>query len=155
MAKEIILTSEGKEKLEAELLELETVRRIEIGNRIRVAREFGDISENSEYDDAKNEQARIEGRITEISQILANASLVELPKRQSRVVVGSNVTVQMDDGTERRLTIVDAAEADSSSGRISHESPVGAALLNHKKGDTVQFEAPNGKTMQLNILKLG
>ena len=155
MAKEIVLTSAGKEKLEAELLELETVKRIEIGNRIKVAREFGDISENSEYDDAKNEQAWIEGRISEITQILANATMAELPKRQSRVLVGGVVTVVMDNGDERRLTIVDAAEADSSEGRISHESPVGAALLNKKKGDVVKVDTPNGKTMELTVIKIG
>ncbi|MCL2136456.1 MAG: transcription elongation factor GreA [Coriobacteriia bacterium] len=155
MAKEITLTPEGKEKLQAELYELETVKRIEIGERIRVAREFGDISENSEYDDAKNEQAWIESRIAEITQILANSSIVELPKRPSRVVVGSQVTVAMGDGSERKLTIVDAAEADSSEGRISHESPVGAALLSRRKGEVVQVDIPNGTTLELTVLKIG
>lgn len=155
MAKEIVLTAEGKEKLEAELSELETVKRVEIGERIRIAREFGDISENSEYDDAKNEQAWLESRIAEITQILANATIAEPPKRPSRVVVGSVVMVTMADGTERKLTIVGAAEADSAEGRISNESPVGAALLGRKKGEKVSVETPNGKTMELSILKIG
>ena len=155
MAKEIILTAEGKVKLEAELFELETVKRIEIGERIRVAREFGDITENSEYDDAKNEQAWLESRIAEITQILSNAVIAEPPKRPSKVVVGSMVTVAMGDGNERKLTIVGAAEADSSIGRISNESPVGAALLNRKKGETVSVETPNGKFIELTILKIG
>lgn len=155
MAKEIVLTPEGKERLEAELLELETVKRIEIGARIKVAREFGDISENSEYDDAKNEQAWIEARIAEINQVLANSTMADIPKRSSRVSVGTSVTVIMDDGSERRLTIVDAVEADSSEGRISHESPVGAALLNTRKGDVVNVNTPNGRTMQLTVTKIG
>jgi transcription elongation factor GreA len=155
VAKEIVLTADGKKKLEAELHELETVKRIEIGARIRVAREFGDISENSEYDDAKNEQAWLESRISEISQILSNATIAEPPKRPSKVVVGSMVTVEMADGNERKLTIVGAAEADSAVGRISNESPVGAALMNHKKGETVIVETPNGQSLELTILKIG
>ena len=155
MPKEIVLTADGKKKLEAELHVLESVKRIEIGERIRVAREFGDISENSEYDDAKNEQAWLESRIAEITQILSNAVIAEPPKRPSKVVVGSIVTVSMADGSERRLTIVGAAEADSANGRISNESPVGAALLNRKKGETVSVETPNGKSMEYTILKIG
>jgi transcription elongation factor GreA len=154
MAKEIMLTPEGKERLERELHELETVKRIEIGERIRIAREFGDISENSEYDDAKNEQAWMEGRIAEISQILANATIVEAPKRSNKVSVGSVVTVGTPEGTERVFTIVGAAEADASSGRISNESPVGATLLGAKKGDTVTAEGPTGKRFTFTILKI-
>ncbi|MCL2340042.1 MAG: transcription elongation factor GreA [Actinomycetia bacterium] len=155
MAKEIVLTADGKKKLEAELNELETVKRIEIGERIRVAREFGDISENSEYDDAKNEQAWLESRIAEITQTLANAVIAEPPKRPSKVVVGSVVTVAMANGTERKLTIVGAAEADSSVGRISNESPVGVALLGRRKGETVTADTPGGKPLELTILKIG
>jgi len=155
MAKEIVLTPEGKERLESELYELETVKRVEIGERIRVAREFGDISENSEYDDAKNEQAWLEGRIVEITQILANATIAEPLKRPSRVVLGSVVSVQMGDGNERKMTIVDAAEASVSDNRISSESPVGAALLGRKKGEVVEVNAPNGNTIKMTILKIG
>ncbi|MDR2493404.1 MAG: transcription elongation factor GreA [Coriobacteriales bacterium] len=154
MHKEIILTQEGREKLEAELLFLETDRRAEVGERIRTAREFGDISENSEYDDAKNEQAWLESRIAEISQILANATIVDVPKRSNKVSVGSVVTVQTADGTERVFTIVGAAEVDVAAGRISNESPVGGALLGAKKGDTVLVEGPTGKQSEYTVIKI-
>ena len=154
MAKDIILTPEGWEKLEQELNELETVKRIEIGERIKIAREFGDISENSEYDDAKTEQAWMESRIAEIMQILATATVVEAPKRSNKVSIGNVVTVEMGDGTERTFTLVGAAEADISEGRISNESPVGAVLLGSKKGDVVTAESPNGKLLELTILKI-
>jgi transcription elongation factor GreA len=155
MAKDIILTPEGRQKFEQELYELETVKRAEIGERIRIAREFGDITENSEYDDAKNEQAWMEGRILEITQILANATTVEAPKRSNKVAIGNVVTVTQPDGTERAFTIVGAAEADISEGRISNESPVGAALLGSKKGDTVTVNSPSGKKLEFTIVKIG
>jgi transcription elongation factor GreA len=154
MAKDIILTQEGREMLERELNELETVKRAEIGERIKIAREFGDISENSEYDDAKNEQAWMESRIAEITTILSTATVVEAPKRSNKVSVGSVVTVQSGDGTERTFTIVGAAESDITAGRISNESPVGAALLGAKKGDTVSAETPTGKQIEFTILKI-
>jgi len=154
MTKDIILTPEGREKLEQELYELENVKRIEIGERIKVAREFGDISENSEYDDAKTEQAWMESRIAEITLILSTATVVETPKRSNKVSVGSVVTISMDSGAERTFTIVGAAEADITEGRISNESPVGAALLGAKKGDVVSAEAPNGKTTEFTIVKI-
>jgi len=154
MVKDIILTVEGREKLESELHELETVKRIEIGERIRIAREFGDISENSEYDDAKTEQAWMESRIAEITQILSTATVVETPKRSNKVSVGSVVTVGMGSGVERTFTIVGAAEADITTGRISNESPVGAALLGTKKGDVIAVETPNGKTVEYTIIRI-
>lgn len=122
-----ILTEEGKEKLEEELHYLETEKRAEIGERIRVAREFGDISENSEYDDAKNEQGMMEARIAEITRILSEATVVSAPKRSGKVNIGSRVTVEMG-GRERVFSIVGAAESNSAEGKISNESPVGAAL---------------------------
>ena len=106
-----ILTQEGKDKLEEELHYLETEKRAEIGERIKVAREFGDISENSEYDDAKNEQGMMEARIAEISRILSEATVVNTPKRSSKVNIGSMVTVDMG-GKERVFTIVGGAESD-------------------------------------------
>ncbi|MEG0376326.1 MAG: transcription elongation factor GreA, partial [Raoultibacter sp.] len=132
--KDFILTQEGKDKLEIELHYLETEKRAEIGERIKVAREFGDISENSEYDDAKNEQGMMEARIAEISHILSEATVVTIPKRSNKVNIGSSVTVDME-GRERVFTIVGGAESDAATGRISNESPVGSALLGHKKGD--------------------
>ena len=154
MHKEIVLTPEGREKLEAELLFLETERRTEVGERIRVAREFGDISENSEYDDAKNEQAWLESRISEISQILSNATIVDTPKRSNKVSIGSVVTVEMSNNIERVFTIVGAAEVDVTQGRISNESPVGQALIGSKKGDTITVEGPTGKQTQFTILRI-
>ena len=148
-----VLTQEGKEKLEQELHFLETEKRAEIGDRIRVAREFGDISENSEYDDAKNEQGMMEARIAEIGRILSEATVVEAPKRSSKVTIGSTVTVDMG-GRERVFTIVGGAEADVAAGKISNESPVGAALLGNKKGDEIETTGPTGRVIKMTILKI-
>lgn len=148
-----ILTPEGRQKLEEELHFLETEKRAEIGERIRVAREFGDISENSEYDDAKNEQAMMEGRIAEINRILSEATVVKAPKRSSKVNVGSTVTVNMG-GKERVLTIVGGAESDVAAGKVSNESPVGAALLGCKKGDKTTAIGPTGREIPLEVLKI-
>ena len=142
-----ILTPEGRQKLEDELHYLETEKRAEIGERIKVAREFGDISENSEYDDAKNEQGMMEARI------LSEATVVNTPKRSSKVNIGATVTVNMG-GKERVLTIVGAAESDAHGGKVSNESPVGAALLGHKKGDTFTVTGPTGRETQIEILKI-
>ena len=148
-----VLTEEGKRKLEEELYYLETEKRAEIGERIKVAREFGDISENSEYDDAKNEQAMLESRISELNRILGDATIVSQSKRSTKVGVGSVVTVEMG-GKERVFNIVGAAEADVRSGKISNESPVGAALLGHKKGDTVVSVGPTGRENTMTIIKV-
>lgn len=150
-----VLTEEGKKKLEEELHYLENEKRAEIGERIKVAREFGDISENSEYDDAKNEQAILEQRIAEINDVLANAQVVDTPKKGNRVVIGSTVTLTDDDGRERVFTIVGGAEADSAQGKISNESPVGAAVLGHKKGDVIEYEGPTGRKMKFTLTKVG
>ena len=148
-----VLTQEGKEKLEEELHYLETEKRAEIGERLKVAREFGDISENSEYDDAKNEQGMMEARIAEISRILSEATVVNTPKRSNKVNIGSTVTVNMG-GRERVFTIVGGAESDVAAGKISNESPVGSALLGHKKGDTIEATGPTGKDITMEILKI-
>jgi transcription elongation factor GreA len=148
------LTKDGRAALEQELQHLETVRRSEVGERLRVALEFGDISENSEYDDAKNEQAWVESRIIEINQILSKAEIVEVPKRSNKINIGNTVTVLTGDGAEKLFTIVGAAEADASSGRISNESPVGAALIGKHKDDTIVVEGPTGKKLELTVLKI-
>lgn len=148
-----ILTPEGRQKLEDELHYLETEKRAEVGERIKVAREFGDISENSEYDDAKNEQGLMEARIAEISHILSEATVVDAPKRSNKVNIGSTVTINMG-GRERVFTIVGGAEANVAEGRISNESPVGAALIGHKKGDKVETTGPTGKTISMEVLKI-
>lgn len=152
--KEIILTLEGKTKLEEELEYLETEKRAEVGERIKVAREFGDISENSEYDDAKNEQAWVESRIAEITQILANATIAESAKRGTRVGIGSNVAVVDEKGREREFKIVGTSEASPVEGKISNESPVGAALVGRKKGDEVHITGPTGKEITYTIVKV-
>lgn len=154
MNKEIVLTPEGKVKLEEELAFLETTKRAEVGERIKTAREFGDISENSEYDDAKNEQAWLEARISEIHQILSSASVVEPPKRITRVTIGCHVTLVDGGGSERVFQVVGSAEADPSQNRISNESPVGAKIMGCKKGDVVTVATPSGKTIEFTVAKI-
>ena len=150
---DFILTAEGRVKLEEELSYLENEKRAEIGERIKIAREFGDISENSEYDDAKNEQGMVEARIAEISRILSEATVVNTPKRSNKVNIGSTVTVNMGD-RERVFTIVGAAESDVATNKISNESPVGAALIGHKKGEEVHATGPTGRDISMTILKI-
>ena len=154
MAKDIVLTPEGKQKLEEELHHLETDRREEIGDRIRVAREFGDISENSEYDDAKNEQAWLEARISEINRILSSATVVEPPKRVTKVGIGTKVVLKDGAGNERTVQVVGSAEADPSNNLVSNESPVGAAIMGCKKGDVVEVSTPSGKVIEYTIEKV-
>ncbi|AZO93111.1 transcription elongation factor GreA [Iocasia frigidifontis] len=148
MAEEILLTQEGYEKLESELNNLKNVKRREIAKRIKVAREFGDISENSEYDDAKNEQAFIEGRIKEIEIMLRNARIVKDDEITGDTVnLGTIVELKdMDTNDEFSYKIVGSAEADPLNFKISNESPIGKAILGHKKGDTVKVEVPSGIT---------
>ncbi len=153
MAKEMVLTAEGRDELIKELHYLENEKRAEIGERIRVAREFGDITENSEYDDAKNEQAFMESRIAEINQILANASVVNAPKRSNKVNIGSSVTVEVN-GKEQVYTIVGSAEVDFFNGKISNESKVGSALIGAKKGDVVEVAGNNGEVNEFKIIKI-
>jgi transcription elongation factor GreA len=153
-SKEVILTLEGKAKLEEELRYLENEKRAEVGERIKIAREFGDISENSEYDDAKNEQAWMESRIAEISQVLSNAVIADTPKRGTKVSIGSTVTLIDPMDKERVLQVVGTAEADPAEGKISNESPVGAALLGRKKGDVIKAVGPTGKKIEFTILKI-
>ena len=148
---EIILTEEGKQDLLDELHYLETEKRAEVGERIKVAREFGDISENSEYDDAKNEQAMMEGRIVEINRILQEATIISAAKKGSKINIGNTVTVEMN-GAERVFTIVGGAESNVAAGKISNLSPVGQALLGSKKGDTVTAVGANGRETQIKIL---
>ena len=144
--KEILLTQEGYQKLEDELEILKTVRRREVADRIKVAISFGDISENAEYDEAKNDQAFTEGRIIQLENMLKNAVVVdesEIPK--DKVSVGSIVKVmdyEFDEEVE--YTIVGSAEADPMNFKISNESPVGSALIGKKVGDVVEVAVPSG-----------
>lgn len=155
MQKEVALTPEGQARLEDELLHLETVRRREVGERIREAKEFGDISENSEYDDAKNEQAFVESRIAEISQILANATIIESPKHGDRVSLGSHVCLKdVADCQQYEYQLVGSAEADPAHSRISNESPVGQALIGSRKGDVVRVLTPRGTVIEYEIVSI-
>jgi transcription elongation factor GreA len=140
----VLLTKEGLRQLELELDQLVKVRRTEIAERIRHARDFGDISENAEYTEAKNEQSLLEGRIQTLEAMIRNAVLIEdEPREQGVVTVGASVTVTDDDGDET-YAIVGAAEADPLRGRISNESPLGRALLGHRAGDEVEWTSPSG-----------
>jgi transcription elongation factor GreA len=151
--KPVLLTQEGLEKLRAELSHLVNERRPEIAQRIKMAKEFGDLTENAEYDDAKNEQGFVEGRILTVEQMIRNASLIETDEHtDGSVQLGSSVKVK-DDFGEMTYTIVGPAEADAGSGRISLESPVGKALLGGRPGDEISVETPGGPR-QVQILKV-
>lgn len=139
------LTPDGKRKLEAELEHLRKVRRPEIAERIRQAKEGGDVTENAGYDEAKNEQGFIEGRIRTLEAMLLDAVVLTEPQGHESVQVGSRVTVVDGDGETRVFRIVGSAEADPQRGRISNESPVGKALLGHRPGEAVVAQAPGGK----------
>jgi len=140
-----ILTKDGKAKLEAELQHLETVRRREVSERIKEAKSFGDLSENSEYDDAKNEQGWIESRIAELKHILDGAQVAEMPRRVTKVGIGTTVVVKVKGTkTEKTYHVKGSAEVDASAGEISNESPIGSALVGGKKGDVVAVETPRG-----------
>lgn len=141
----LVLTKEGLVKLKNELSNLIDVKRPEIAKRIQDAREMGDISENSEYDAAKQEQAFIEGRISEVEEILKNATVTDGEKsHKGSVDVGAKVTVHID-STEDTFYIVGAPEADPMAKKISHESPLGSALMGKKVGEKIEVEAPVGK----------
>jgi transcription elongation factor GreA len=155
MHKEIALTPEGQARLEDELRHLETVRRREVGERIKEAKEFGDISENSEYDDAKNEQAWVESRIIEINVILAHATIIDAPKKNDKVCLGCHVELKDNSSGEvHSYQIVGSAEADPANDRISNESPVGQAIMDRKKGETVEVTTPSGKKLEYEIVKI-
>lgn len=144
--KEVLLTKEGLKKLEDELEYLKSVKREEVAERIKQAIAFGDISENSEYEDAKNEQAFIEGRIASLEKTLKNARLMEDSDIAADVVsLGSRVTLkEVERGREITVTIVSSVESKIKDGKISDESPVGKAIIGKKKGDVVEVEAPAG-----------
>jgi len=155
MPKDVILTPEGLERLKAELAELQTTKRREVAERIKEAREFGDISENSEYDDAKNEQAMLETRIAQLEERLRSAQVVDAKELSNDVVrIGTTVHVRDEKGKSQPFTIVGSAEADIKSGKLSNESPVGKALMGRKKGETVEVSLPNGTTRALKITKI-
>ncbi len=141
------MTEEGKEKLEKELEELKTVKRKEVVERIKIARSFGDLSENSEYDAAKDEQAFIEGRISTLENMIRNAKIIKEDNLDSDTVqLGKSVTfIELPDGDEESYTIVGSAEADPFEGKISNDSPIAKSLLGHKIDDEVTVQTPGGE----------
>ncbi len=153
--KDVILTPEGYEKLKQEIEHLSNEKRREVAERIRVAREFGDINENAEYDDAKNEQALLEHRIATLEERLRNARVIEKKEISKDVVsVGSKVKLRDVDAKQTvEYHIVGAAEANPAENKLSNESPVGKAIIGHKKGETVHVSAPRG-SLKFKILEI-
>ena len=155
MTKQVLMTDEGLKNLEAELEELKAVKRKEIAEKIKVALSFGDLSENSEYDEAKNEQAIVESRIASIENMLKNVKIINEDELSTEIIhVGSKVKVRdvdFDDICEYK--IVGSSEADPVNGRISDESPVGKGLLGHKVGEKVEIETPAG-SMSYEVLEI-
>jgi len=156
MPKDVILTPEGLEKLNEELELLSTAKRREVAERIKEAREFGDISENSEYDDAKNEQAMLESRIAQLQDKLRMATVIDSRDLSTEEVqVGSVVHVKDEKtGKSVKYTIVGSAEANPEESKLSNESPVGRALIGHKRGDEVAVQVPRGPARKLKITKI-
>lgn len=154
-AKEVVVTVAGLKALEDELEELKTVRRKDVAEKIKVARGFGDLSENSEYDEAKNEQAFIESRIAQLEAMLKNARVIDNDELNlDTVSVGTHVKIEDEDGEVEEYDITGSTEADPLNGKISDESPVGAALLGQKAGQTVTVALPNGGTIDYKILEI-
>jgi transcription elongation factor GreA len=153
--KEVLLTPEGYEKLKREIEYLSSDKRREVAERIRIAREFGDIAENAEYDDAKNEQALLEHRIALLEERLAAARVIEADEVSSDVVsIGSRVRLKdMDAGETVEYHIVGSAEANPAEHRLSNESPVGKAIIGRKKGEVVEVAAPRG-SLKFKILEI-
>jgi transcription elongation factor GreA len=149
------MTAEGKEKLEKELENLKTVKRKEVVERIKIARSFGDLSENSEYDAAKDEQAFVEGRISTLENMIRNAKIIQEDDMNSDTVqLGKKVTfVELPDGDEESYTIVGSAEADPFEGKISNDSPIAKSLLGHKVGAKVTVQTPGGE-MNVKIVEV-
>ena len=155
MPREVVLTPEGLEKLNGELEYLQGDKRREVAERIKTAREFGDISENSEYDDAKNEQAMLEARIAQLEEKLRSAQVIDKSDLGTDLVrIGSVVHVK-DEKTDKsvKYTIVGSAEANPAQQKLSNESPVGRAIMGRKKGETVEVAAPRG-SLKFKIIEI-
>jgi transcription elongation factor GreA len=153
--KEVILTQDGYKKLQAEIDHLRTEKRREVAERIRVAREFGDIAENAEYDDAKNEQAMLEHKIAQLEERLLSARVITKKEiSKDAVSVGSHVRLRdMQANKTFEYHIVGSAEANPAENKLSNESPVGKAIIGHKKGDVVEVSAPRG-ALKFKILEI-
>ncbi len=155
MAPEVsYLTADGEKRLREELLHLKGPAREELALRLRSAIQMGDLSENADYSAAKEEQAFLEGRIIELENILANAVIIDdIAKNEGVVGIGSMITIQEEDYPEETYHLVGPKEADPQNGRISHESPIGKALIGHRVGDLVRVDTPNGQ-MTFKITKI-
>ena len=156
MDRHVYLTKEGLEKLQQDLENMKTVRRKEVAERLKQAIGFGDLSENSEYDDAKNEQAFIEGEIQRMEEMLINVVVIEDGAKvdDGTITIGSKVVIRfVGDDEEEEYKIVGTVEADPMNNRISNESPVGKAIIGHKAGDIVDIEVPTG-IVQYEIVKV-
>lgn len=153
MTEPTYLTAEGAARLRAELKELTGPKRKELAVRLRTAIQMGDLSENADYIKAKEDQGFLEGRIQELEYLLGNAVIIKDGGNKDVVSVGSRVTIQEEDFPEETYHLVGPTEADPSKGKISHESPIGKALMDHKAGDTVEAETPGGM-IKFKILKI-
>lgn len=153
MSEPIYLTPEGAAKLKAELADLKGPQRLALSARLRDAIQMGDLSENADYHKAKEDQAFLEGRVQELDYILSTAAIVDGPVRKDVVFVSAHVTVQEGDYEPEVFHIVGATEAEPREGKISHESPIGKALMEHRIGDIVEAKTPNGTT-RLKILDI-
>ncbi len=155
MIKEVVMTYAGLRAIEDELENLKTVKRKEVAEKIKVARGYGDLSENSEYDEAKNEQGMVEARIAELEKVLKHARVIdESELSNDRISVGSHVKIKDEDGDEDEYDITGSAEADPLEGKISDESPIGAALIGHGVGDKVEITLPNGTTVVYEVVEI-
>ena len=156
MEKEIVMTYAGLRALEDELEQLKTVKRKEVAEKIKVARGYGDLSENSEYDEAKNEQGLVEGRIALLEKMLKHARVVtEDELSTDHISVGSHVRIPDAAGDEDEYDITGSTEADPVNGKISDESPIGAALIGHSVGDKVDITLPSGAVVQYEVMEIG
>lgn len=154
MTEPAYLTLEGLEKIKSELKDLKNTRRKEIAVRLRSAIQMGDLSENADYHKAKEDQAFLEGRIQELEFLVRNAKIIDNNKTTGVVNLGSHVTIQENDDPPETYYLVGPKEADPRNGRISYESPIGQALIEHRVGDVIQVETPSGK-VKFKILKIG
>ena len=154
MGNKTVVSAEGLRQMEEKLKYMTTVRRAEVAEHLSIARGFGDLSENAEYDEAKDEQAKLEADIVELEEALRNVIVIDGDVSTDAVNVGTTVRVlYLDEGEEEEFTIVGARESDPMNNKISNESPVGSALLGHKAGDVVTVEAPDGE-YELKILEI-
>jgi transcription elongation factor GreA len=156
VSRETVITPEGLKKLKGELEEMVTTKRREVAERIKEAREFGDIAENAEYDDAKNEQAMLEARIASVEERIRRATVID-DKHIDTEAVGVGAVVHVKDqksGDSQKFQIVGSAEANPTDHKLSNESPVGKALLGHKRGEIVTVDVPRGPKRKLKITKI-